>query len=208
MRGLELVEEHWQRLGKVAGGLEITAIDNDVMTLDARGSSMLARGRSIADLAMALLGQEGFGRLKVQQCYSRMAIVPALELCAQRGAGAVAYWADSKYQHIATIDTKCGTPDYRRMQTKPRHSASETSLDFACHEQQQQLESILAEFADGDVRSACACHVSAADMKTHYQAAIEHGLAVSDDLLATLSATAETILVAATEQSRRGAGEA
>jgi hypothetical protein len=45
-------------------------------------------------------------------------------------------------------------------------------------------------------------------MGAHYPAAIQNGLAINREFADRLSVIAEAVLVSATEQSRRGAGEA
>lgn len=81
-------------------------------------------------------------------------------------------------------------------------------LNLACHREPQEIDAILMELVEGDAQAMTDCHVSSAEMGTRYQAAIRQGLAVDRDITDRLNAIAEAILVAATEQSRRGAGEA
>jgi hypothetical protein len=207
MQGLELAMRDWQRLSKAGRALDVTAAGNDVLVVDAHDSSILTCGRSVVDLAAATLEQKARCRMEIRQCYSRTAIVPSLESCARRGAGAVAYWRDGNYQHVAKIDAQCTHPEYRSMQIKPENTASPTMLNLACDKEPQEIDAILTELAEGAAPATPDCHVSPPELDTRYQAAIRQGLAVNRDLADRLAAIAEAVLVTATEQSRRGAGE-
>jgi hypothetical protein len=208
LNGLELITRDWQRLAQTRGALEMLPSSNDEQVLDARHSSVLTVGRSIADLAAASLEQHGRGRIELRQCYSRMAILPSLDACARRGAGAVAYWNDVNHQHVARIDAGCANPEYRRMTMKPDSNTSAATLNLVCHRQRQEIDAIVAGLSANTAQSAPGCHILPAEMDARHRAAIQHGLAVSEELVARLSAAAEAVLVAASEQSRRGAGEA
>lgn len=208
MHGLELAMRDWQRLSKAGDALEVTASENDVLVLDAHDGSVLTCGRSVVDLATATLEQKGRCGMEIRQCYSRMAIVPSLESFARLGASAMAYWQDHNHLHIVKIDAQLTHPEYRRMPGAPDNTASATMLNLACHREPQEIDAILMELVEGDAQAMTDCHVSSAEMGTRYQAAIRQGLAVDRDITDRLNAIAEAILVAATEQSRRGAGEA
>ncbi|NIV18220.1 MAG: DUF3726 domain-containing protein [Woeseiaceae bacterium] len=208
MHGLELALRDWQRLSKAGSALEILPADNGVQVLAAHDSSILTCGHCVADLAAAALEQHGSGRIVLRQCYSRMAILPSLELCARRGAAAAACWNDSNYQHVARIDAWRTNPEYRRMKITPDNTASAATLHFACHTQPQEVAAFLAEISSDGAQSTPDYLVLPEEMAAHRQAAIRQGIAVSDELVAELTTTAEAVLVAASEQSRRGAGEA
>jgi hypothetical protein len=206
--GLELVTRDWQRLARTGAALELLSSSNDAEVLDARDCSVLTVGRSIADLAAATLEQQGQSRVEVRGCYSRIAILPSLDVCARRGAGVVAHWHDGNYQHVARIDAGSVNPEYRRMTMKPDNNASAATLNLVCHTQVQEVNAVVAELSASTAQSAPDRHVLPAQMEAHYRTAVQHGLAISEDLLARLSTAAEAVLVAATEQSRLGAGEA
>jgi len=208
MHGLELAMRDWQRLSKAGDALEVTASENDVLVLDAHDGSVLTCGRSVVDLATATLEHKGRCGMEIRQCYSRMAIVPSLESFARLGASAIAYWQDHNHLHIVKIDAQLTHPEYRRMPGAPDNTASATMLKLVCHKEPQEIDAISIELAQGDTQATPDGQVSSAEMGAHYQAAIQNGLAINREFADRLSVIAEAVLVSATEQSRRGAGEA
>jgi hypothetical protein len=208
LNGLELLMRDWERLSNTGSGLEVLSSSDDVQVLDAHASSILAVGRSIADFATASLKHQGHSRVEVRGCYSRIAILPSLDVCAPGGAAAVAYWNDATYQHVAWTDTRCTNPEYRRMKMKPDDNASAATLNLVCHTQARNVDALVTELSAGTVQSTPTYRISPAQMDSRYRAAVQKGLPVSAELVAMLSTAAETMLVPASEQSRRGAGEA
>jgi len=81
-------------------------------------------------------------------------------------------------------------------------------LKLVCHKEPQEIDAISIELAQGDTQATPDGQVSSAEMGAHYQAAIQNGLAINREFADRLSVIAEAVLVSATEQSRRGAGEA
>lgn len=208
MHGLELAMRDWQRLSKAGDALEVTASENDVLVLDAHAGSVLTCGRSVVDLATATLEQKGRCRTEIRQCYSRIAIVPALQSFARLGASAIAYWQDHNHLHVAKIDAQRTHPEYRSMQKKPDNAESATTLNLECHRKPQEIDAILLKLAANDTQVRSDSDLSSADLDARYQAAVRQGIAVNRDLIGKLATIAEAVLVTATERSRRGAGEA
>ena len=91
---------------------------------------------------------------------------------------------------------------------KSDNNASDATLNLVCHAQRHEVDAIVAELSAGTAESTLDRHILPTEMDAQHRAAVQHGLAVSRELVARLSTAAEAVLVAASEQSRLGAGEA
>lgn len=172
--------------------------------LDAHDTSVMFCGQMLADLACAIAADQGSATIEMRHCHDRKAILSTLVQCASRGLCAMAAWADKDKMCLASILAAHHAPDisYR---SRSADSTTNSNLIIVCAKDRQVTDAVAATLIDSEAQTRT--HMSAVDMEACYDATLRTGLQIDDDLIKKLTAQADTVLVEATEQSRRGAGE-
>jgi len=196
-----------QLAADVKSVLEFVSAYSRAEVLDGHGRSVLFCGNAVADLACAGASDDGPGRVELQHCRDRQAILPSLCTCASRGLNAIAHWQDNSSVHVALSEADKSHPEYLRMASQSQARSTTDTLVVICSTDRRSLSDIMSQLAGNGTGRSANHRLTSSDMQKHYRHSLLHGMDVDVDLVNRLAATADAVLVEASEQSRLGAGE-
>ncbi|MGI9200568.1 MAG: DUF3726 domain-containing protein [Woeseiaceae bacterium] len=203
LNGLEICSS--QRVARTKVEVNLTADEQNATVVDLKKQSIAFFGRSIVDLACAGALAERVDRLAIQNCCDQSAILPSLCNIGARGLHALAYWNDDNFLCVARIVADQRIPSIRYLTPVATEKGADPDLNLVCSKGVQNIDSLETSLTgddNGGVR-----YISSTDFANQFDAVINSGIEVNDELMSTLVAYADTILVESTEQSRLGAGE-
>lgn len=205
LNGLSLISDTWTELaGCVNATIEVVTSSGNDTQINAHGTSMLTSGQKIADLTLAKAIEDGSCRIEVHDCRSPVAILPSMAAMASRGVFSFARWQENKRQFVAVLLDDDIVPRVGSINIKPSNDYQENCLALTCSTNTSTLSDELRSIMESNIDGAFAS--SSESMQQRHQHVIQHGLAVDATIWNELIVAADAVLVAATEQSRRGAG--
>lgn len=177
--------------------------------IDAGGASLLALAASAIDIALAQSAVEHDCHVSIVNGRQPLAIVPAVAGCALSNVAAAAAWYDKSANRLHRVRAPAASaqPDYTILvpEGSPPWAHNDIELFVATN------DALMLELAGRHpMFSEPGRHVTeitADEFRQRYELSVNHGIAVSDANYQALSAVANRVLVEATEESRRGAGE-
>ncbi|MFN2099657.1 DUF3726 domain-containing protein [Altererythrobacter sp. MF3-039] len=182
--------------------IEASSADSVVNDLDAGGASLLCFGDVLADLLVARCADRESCRVKIANLREGQAIIPQLHRMALAGRFAAARITNpsngtSWYAHVSS---SAFLPVLSGFQ-ETKDCGALVSLNVVCaaneHALQEAMNSLDPQWPEPTITPGQLADCNADCLR--------NGIPVSD--LAALNAVADRILVEATEDSRRGAGE-
>jgi len=173
--------------------------------IDAGGADVCQYGSLASHLAFAKASKTGFTTVQLENCQNPGLILRNLSQIAIQGAYIAGYWGDKDGYHGASFEKGVEFPDYWCVRSNDSNTLQFAStVTLLCTTQSGLLADCVAR-QSGSI-NASQQKMSAQQIATNYQAALENGIQVDENRWQALNAAAWPILVSATEQSRLGAG--
>lgn len=208
MKGIDMITTSWSRCETGARNqIKLTDSAPAQATLDANDRSVAFCGRVAADLAIAAAADAAVGETHIQRCHDCEAILPSLEHCANQGLHAVAHWVDENSVHIGIANPERSGCDYCCVPRSPDSLAAPEKLTISCSGDGERILALVFELAGGDTAYQKGMKIRWTDMQKAYETTIANGMTVNSYAVRMLTEAADLVLVEATEQSRRGAGD-
>jgi LDH2 family malate/lactate/ureidoglycolate dehydrogenase len=174
--------------------------------IDADGGSVLFCGGQAVDLAYANAQQVNLSVVVLDDCRNRKLVMERLGNCGRRGMNCLAYWRDegaSPIEHVVSVAAGESLPDYRHYRVECRDGVDTRTLYIVCSHNVELITAhgsrYLREIVGAEVR------VPAAQLALSYNASLDQGLAVNEELRASLNRLIEKILVESTDLTVLGA---
>jgi len=187
--------------------LAFTQSGSKTQQITADGASLLGFACNVTDMAIAMAASDGASRIEIVGCAHALAVIPCVARCGRRNLNAMAIWRDDRSDrlHITSVQAGDSLPDYRIVATTADVGLSENTLVLRCSQTTDMMDYDIPGTVDdtGNLLT----HITAPEFASRYALSRDEGIAVSADKLHALSIIADRILVEATEESRRGAGE-
>lgn len=173
--------------------------------IDAGGADVCQYGSLASHLGFTLAKRQRLSTVHLENCRNPGLVLRSLSLMAQQGVYISAYWHDSNGAHGASFELDAVFPNYWCL-------PPDTSSTFG------GLSSLTLLFttdiglmADAVARQAekpgiARQEITAIQLAANYAKALELGITVDDGQWQAVNAAAEPIMVAATVESRQGAG--
>ena len=205
--GLDLLRTCLTRLDqeeRKADGLLIGAFaaGGTSIELDAGGASLLCFGDLLADLLISRCAEQESRRIEIADLREGQAILPQLSRMERAGCLAAARITnlDDGTRWYAHVSGSAHLPALSGWETA-RDPVEKIALSLVCSTNEDSLRQAMAALDPRWPEPT----ISPGELAKSYSDSIDMGLAVGD--LAAFNAIADRVLVEATEDSRRGAGE-
>ena len=196
--GLGMLTSAWPNLTQIPA--PTLQADSTGGVLDARGASALLCGPLAIDLAYARATGATEGRTKLINCRQPHMVLAYIIRCAQRGCHLYCSSLTETTQFSAAVLDGSRIPLW--LKWPERTDTGPSNLEIYCFENTQRFESLQHE-----LKLPNTAFERISEMTANAGKARLRGLEVSTSDWTILQQAAKCVLVEATEQSRRGAGE-
>ena len=180
------------------------------LNINCGGASQFAVACNIVDSAIALASDHGRADSRIINTVHQLALVPGLARCAARQLHAVVVWAGEPTGtvHIAAINAGQLAPSYRIVSDNTDFSLAPTEGVMFCgqssDERNLHIINTIKNIAGAGTEIM---HKTPEEFRRTFERSLDEGVAVDQASYDALTSIAANVLVAASEQSRRGAGE-
>ncbi len=174
---------------------------------DAGGASVLAGGALAVDAGVAMARHVALATVRLEHCHNRLLIIGYLARSASLGVSVLASWGNARSdprRYVASLRAGDGAPTLRAWTTSV---SSGDVFDQGLTLVFSRNLDLLPQLHLDEASERVLLSVEGASLDAAEAACIEHGITVDDALWQRLGILARRVLVAASEQSRRGAGE-
>lgn len=182
--------------------------------MDARSNSSLVCADLAINTARANALAHGEATVTLLNCHNRKLVARLLMDCGQLGLSCMAYWrngSDPVIQHVVSVHPEANSP------CLPLYSSGCADQNSAMDKEHcQSLFIVCAKGSDkvSDKAARLLLHAGVDatrlrpdELQANYDAALNQGIAMDEQLWGDLLLLSQSVLVESSEQSRKGAGE-